>query len=165
MFLKWIDLINDKLGQFCGWFVLIITGIITFEVVARYIFDAPTTWANEISSQVFALYTLALAGTTYLYGGHINVDIILNRLSIRRRAIMDLVSYVFVLLYCGMLVYYGGIEGIRSLSLQEHTISVGGPPVYHVKMAIPIAALLVILQATAKFLRGLYFVRTGRQVS
>ncbi len=51
----------DRLGAVVATFFLISTGVVLFEIVSRYVFDAPTRWAHET--------TTFLCAAGFLYGG------------------------------------------------------------------------------------------------
>ena len=162
--LHYIDLINEKIGQGGSWLILAITVVVLYEVVARYVFNAPTIWGHESSCQLAGLYALLLGGYTYLYKGHVNVDVFVSHLKPRTQAIMEFISFIFVVLFCGVLLWYGGAHGIESVVKGEHSTSFWRPPVYHLRVAVAVAAFLIILQGLAKFIRGVYFVSTGREL-
>ena len=51
----------DALGRVVATFFLISTGIVLYEIVSRYVFDAPTRWAHET--------TTFLCAVGFLFGG------------------------------------------------------------------------------------------------
>ena len=54
-----------------------------------------------------------------------------------------------------MMVYYGGILAWESLALFEHTDSAWNPPIYPVKLTIPIGAFLLLAQGIVKLRRDI----------
>ena len=59
--MAWIDRLNTLLGEWLAWLYLVAVAITAYEVVMRYIFNAPTTWAFEL--------TVLLCAIGYLFGG------------------------------------------------------------------------------------------------
>ena len=51
----------DALGRVVATFFLVSTGIVLYEIVSRYVFDAPTRWAHET--------TTFLCAVGFLFGG------------------------------------------------------------------------------------------------
>ena len=41
-----IDAVSTAAGWLAGWFIVPITVAVTYEVIARYAFHAPTKWAR-----------------------------------------------------------------------------------------------------------------------
>lgn len=153
--LDFVDAINDWVGRVLWFSIIIITFLVLSEVVRRYFFNAPTVWGNELTQLVFAVYVVLAGGHVLRWGGHVNVDILYNHLSARARAIVDILTFVIFFLFCGMMLIYGGSLAWESLAIWERSNSAWGPPLYPVKMMIPLGALLLLLQGTAKLIRDI----------
>ena len=153
--LKNIDAINNTIGKILSYFLFLFFGLLLMEVFLRYFFNSPTVWANELSQMLFGAYAVIGGGYIFLTGGHVNVDIIYSRLGKKKRAALDIVSSVLFFLFCGMLLIYGGSLAWDSLSRFEHSQSAWNPPLYPAKLAIPLAAALLILQGLAKLIRNI----------
>ena len=153
--LKNIDAINNTIGKILSYFLFLFFGLLLMEVFLRYFFNSPTVWANELSQMLFGAYAVIGGGYILLTGGHVNVDIIYSRLGEKKRAALDIVSSVLFFLFCGMLLIYGGSLAWDSLSRFEHSQSAWNPPLYPAKLAIPLAAALLILQGLAKLIRNI----------
>ncbi len=56
--LQLIDWVGVACSRIAGWLFFAIGLMITYEVVGRYVFNAPTIWAEEMSRffQVWAVY-------------------------------------------------------------------------------------------------------------
>lgn len=153
--LDFIDAMNDWVGKILWFGIVIITLLVLSEVIRRYFFNAPTVWGNELTQLVFAVYVVLSGGYVLRWGGHVNVDILYNRFSERTRAIVDIFTFFIFFLFCGMMVVYGGSLAWESISIWERSNSAWGPPLYPVKMMIPLGALLLLLQGTAKLIRDI----------
>ena len=151
--LKIIDAINETAGKILSYFLFLFFGLLLMEVFLRYLFNSPTVWANELSQMLFGAYAVVCGGYILLTGGHVNVDIIYSRLGPKKRAALDIATSVLFFLFCGMLLTYGGSLAWDSLSRFEHSQSAWNPPLYPAKLAIPLAAVLLILQGLAKLIR------------
>ena len=146
---------SGKATSFCCGFMVL---AINYEVNMRYVFNTPTLWVTE--SVVFAgalLYVVAGAWTM-LKGQHIRVDFIYEKFSAKNRAVLDVISYFFFLIYiCGIL-WASSIYAMDSIKLLEKTGSPWNPPVYPFKAALVFGIILILLQGTAKFIRDLLFI-------
>ena len=83
-----VDWFSDVLGWLAAAAVLAIMGISAFDIVARYIFNAPTSWAIEVSGYLLVAATFLGAAYAEKKGAHINVDILVNNLSAKPRAFL-----------------------------------------------------------------------------
>jgi len=162
--LRGIDATSDWSGKILSYLLVLIVIILIYEVVARYVFDSPTVWAHEASVLAFATYSVMLGAYAHVHGTHVNMDLLYNRLSLRTRAIMDVFTFVFFLFWCGVLLWYGALFAAKAVRFLEHSTTAWGPPIFEVKLMIPLAALLIILQGIAKFIRDLSIATTGRKL-
>ena len=157
-----IDSISDWSGKILSYLILVISFIILFEVVCRYLLDNPTAWVHELSQYLFGTYAIMAGAYTLLYRAHVNMDVFYSRFSLRKKAVMDVFTSVFFFFWCGILLWYG--SKFTAGSMWEHANSAWGPPIWEFKMMIPLAAFLIILQGLAKFVRDLHISITGREL-
>ncbi len=160
-FLHLIDWINEQVGKILSYFILLIFGLLMMEVIRRYLFNAPTVWANELTQMLFGAYVILCGGYILASGGHVNVDILYSRLSRRKQALLDIITAVLFFLFSLMMVVYGGSLAWESLSTFEHSQSAWNPPIYPVKLMIPLGAGLLLLQGVAKLIRDILILVKG----
>ena len=58
--MRLISLISSWLARLAAWLFVATGAMLTFEVVARYVFSAPTIWAAEVS-QLFMMIGVFIA--------------------------------------------------------------------------------------------------------
>jgi len=162
--IKVIDSISDWTGKISSFFIIIITGVILFEIVARYIFNKPTTWAFEISLTLYGIYVALLGAYVLVTGSHVNVDILYARFSPRTKAGVNLFSWLIFFLWCGALVWTGWIRGWESLMIRESESTAFGCPIYPVKLSLAVGGSLLFLQGLAGYIRNIYTFITGRKI-
>jgi len=147
-----VDRVNDRVGWVVGLQILLVVAVIVWEVVLRYGFNAPTVWANEIMIYLTAVAYLLGGGYALLYRRHVAVDVLYARFPARLRRRLDVVTFVFFLLYAGTLIWAGWQFAWDSIKIGETTGTPWNPPIWPVKLAIPVAAVLVLLQGLANLL-------------
>jgi len=153
-----INIINEKLGVIVSFLFLPITFIAVYEVVVRYIFNNPTVWAWDMNMQLFAPLVMLSGGYVLLHDGHVAVDILVIELSPRKRAILDLFTLLILFLAMIVLIWKGTLIGFNSFVRGERTSSIWGPPLWTIKMWVPIGAFFVLLQGISKFLCNLQII-------
>lgn len=164
--LKRIDRMSEWTGKATSYLVLLLTTAISYEVVCRYVFDAPTLWAQEVSTYLFGAFFMLGGAYVMWKDGHVRVDIVYGRLSERGKAIVDLITFpIFFFLFMGILVWEGGKMAIWSWSIWEHTQSPWSPPIYPLKTIIPLAALLLLLQGARRFIQTILIIMHKRRSS
>lgn len=99
-----VSAFNRKLAMFAGWVVVIMMLTITYDVGARYLFGAPTTWSFEINRYMLILVVFLGGAWTLPAGGHVSVDIFTGTLAEKNQRRLDLVVSVIGAVY--MLVFF-----------------------------------------------------------
>jgi len=136
-----------------------------YDVIARYAFNAPTQFAFELTLFIWAYACLLGGGYVLLHRGHVNVDLFYSHLSPRGKAIIDICTAPIIFIFVGVLLWQGWTLFWNSFSFLEHSVvSRWNPPIYPVKIALPIGAALVLLQALVKLIRDIIIVAKGRMV-
>ena len=59
-FLKTIDQISEQSGKAVSFLVIFLTGVILYEIFARYLFKSPTIWAHEVAQMIYGAYVILL---------------------------------------------------------------------------------------------------------
>lgn len=159
--------IFDKLGELSGrivaWLIIPLVASLTYEVVARYGFGAPTVWAYDAAYMLYGSLFMLGAAYTLRVNGHIRTDIFYSRFSPRKKAWIDLICYLF-LFFPGMLFFFlASVEAaVHSwIILERSDYSPWRPPIYPFKTVIPLTALLLVLQGLSEFLKSLQTVLQG----
>ena len=163
--LKVVDDINDWVGKVLSFGVLFMFALVLIEVIRRYFFNSPTVWGNELTQLTFGVYVVLCGGYILRWGGHVNVDILYGRFSARGKAIVDIITFALFIMFCGMMLAYGGSLAWESVARFEHSQSAWNPPLYPVKLMIPSGAFLLLLQGVAKLARDIVTVVTGETIT
>jgi TRAP-type mannitol/chloroaromatic compound transport system permease small subunit len=158
-----IDELSSWMGKAFGWLILLLTAVVSYDVVARYVFVAPTDWAFDVSYMSYGAMFMMAGAYTLARGGHVRGDFIYSRLRPRTQAAVDLVLYfLFFLPGIAALAYSGWDFARTSWHLREHSsLTAGGPPVYPFKALIPIAGALLLVQGIAEIGRCVLCLRKG----
>lgn len=163
-FLKITDRTNDFIGNIMWVGVLLNAIIILYEVACRYFFNSPNVWTNELCQYIFAAYTVLTGGHLMRNNAHINVDILYTRFPPRMKNISNVFTFPFFLLFSGALFIVGIDFGWESLSQFEHSGSAWDPPIFLVKIMLPIGALLLLLQGFVQLIRNIQALISGENV-
>ena len=158
-----IDLVSEWSGKAVGFFILPIVGVMVFEVVSRYVFNAPTIWSTDVVIMLAGtLYIIGGAYTHYL-GGHISVETFYNLLSPRWQTVTRVaLHFPLFVLYIGVLLWVGTEFWWKSMTAGEHAGTLWNPVVWPFKLMLPLGALLILLQGLAQFVRDVRALVTGR---
>lgn len=130
----------------------IVVPVMLYEVVSRYVFDAPTTWGMELATLLFGPYFL-LGGPYLLHlRGHVNLDLVHRRLPPRWQRRADLFSHVVIMTFCAILLHASLPLALQAWEYGETSFSAWNPPIWPYKFAVPASVALLGLQSLAEFL-------------
>ncbi len=159
-----IDAFSDWSGRIVSWLIYILIMELTYDTVARYVFNAPTAWSYDISYMLYGALFMLGAPYTLLMDEHIRVEAFFERLSPRTRAIIDLAGYlVFFFPSVGALTFFGIEFAADAWRLRETSHTFWAPPIYPLKTLIPLAAFMLLMQGAAKFIRIIFFITRGEK--
>ncbi len=141
---------------------MLLAAIVFGNVVARYGFNYPIKWAPELAYFLYGAAFMLAGACVLLWGEHTRVDILVCRFSPRRQATIEVITSVAFWLFCGTLLYQGTMMAWKSLSILETAGTYWDPPLYPLKVVIPLSAFLILLQGAAKLIRDLNIVIKGK---
>ncbi|GAA0793663.1 TRAP transporter small permease [Marinobacterium sediminicola] len=120
--------------------------MITYEVIARYIFLAPTIWVEDLSllCQIWA----SCMGASWLlqHQALIRIDILTTRFGPHMRVFAELWSLLVVALFSAWVAWYGTELVIESIAMGSASASMLGLPMWITKSAIPVGFGLLFVQ-------------------
>ena len=160
-----IDGFSNLTGKLISLAMLLLVGMISYEVCARYLFNAPTAWVYKSSYMVNGSAFMLGCAYALLKGAHIRTDIFWERYSERRKGIIDLLSYL-VLFFPAMftLMAISIDDAWLSYSIGERSQeSVWRAIMWPFRATIPLAALLFMIQGISEALKCWYQIRFGRE--
>lgn len=89
-----------RLAEIAGVLVLLgMTVIVCYEVISRYVFNAPTVWVTEISTYMFVAVVFLGLAVAQRAGSHIQVEILVTILSESRKRWLEAVGLWVGLLF------------------------------------------------------------------
>jgi TRAP-type mannitol/chloroaromatic compound transport system permease small subunit len=150
-----IDGLNEWMGRFWGAAILLVTVAVVWEVVSRTFFTQATTWANETTIYLSAMAYLIGGGYALKHRRHVRIDVVYQMFSEPAKRRLDMLAFVFFVLYVGALLWVGADMAWTSFQQSEGTGTPWNPRIWPVKLAIPLAALLLLLQGIADVIREL----------
>ncbi|MDM8165733.1 TRAP transporter small permease subunit [Roseovarius sp.] len=154
MVIRAIDGLNEVVGRIVAVVAIIFAAIIIFDVVMRYAFSEPTRWAFDVSKQLFGFYFVLLGGYALRHGAHVKVDILTEKFGPGTRRVVDLLGYViFFFPFAWVFLTRSWEFAARSWAQGEVTYGAIQMPVYPLKMAMCVAAGLLLLQGIAEVLK------------
>jgi len=136
-----------------GVIIIFIMLVMSAHVLMRYFLLMPIKWAVEITEYTMVWITFLGAAWVLKDGGHIRIDIILNRLEPRQQAVLNTVTSFIMAAICLFLTVYGSIVTYDSLVRGAARTYLYATPLWILLICIPIGSFFLFIQAT-KTARG-----------
>lgn len=148
-----IDAISEKTSKAVSLLIFLMMVITTVEVVGRYVFNHPTSWAWPLNRQLFGVFILFAGIYTMSKEDHIKVEIFYDHFSPKMKKIARWIAMATFLCFMIALVLQGSRMGWNSLIVREKLTGAFPIPLYPLKLLIPIAAFLFLLEGIVVFSR------------
>ncbi len=163
VFANIIDGLSKWTGKLVAWVIIPNVLALVYEVVARYILNSPTIWSYDVTYFLYGSHFLLGAAYVLSVDAHIRIDIISSHLSVRTRAVIDLVGYLLLFFPVVIaLVYAGGQYVLQSFEMGERSgLSPWRPYLYPYKAVITMSFVLLLLQGIACFVRNINLLARG----
>lgn len=158
-----IDSVSAFIGRGVAWLALAIVLLQFALVVARYLFGVGSIWVTESVTYGHAALFLLASAWTLRSGGHVRVDIFYADASPRRRAWIDLLGTLLLLMPFALALLWLSVPfAARSWAILERSPEASGLPlVFVLKTLMPVFALMLALQGIAQAIRSVAVLRTG----
>ena len=153
LLMQTIDAVSEWLGKLCAWCLFAIGFFITFEVLMRYVFNAPTIWVDEIS-RVLQVWVVFLA-TPYVlkHREMISIDVLLRDPNTLRRRLAESFSIVVLFVFISVAVYYGFELWLKATLAGHTTDTYLAPPKWFTHAPVWVGGTLLLLQAVTQLVR------------
>lgn len=151
--LSLIDRLNQALGLLAAWLFFLTGAMISYEVIARYFFHAPTIWAAELSQLALLWGTFIAMATLLRRRQHIQISILTDKLGRRGTNIAEGLSFLLIGLFCLVPIVYGWRIAFESFERGRSTGTMLNIPNWWSEVVIPIGFALLLLQCIAELLR------------
>jgi TRAP-type mannitol/chloroaromatic compound transport system permease small subunit len=148
-----------RLNVLAGMTVAPLAGIITllvlYEVLMRYILSAPTSWTAEVENYLQIAMVMLGGGYALHHGGHVRVDVLYRNFGDRGKAWVDVFTALCVLASMAPVIYYGVELSWEALETGQTSVTAAEIILWPSMVTVPIGAGLVVVQALASGLSAL----------
>lgn len=147
------DIFSLVLSRIAMILVAFIVIVMFYEVVSRYLFSAPTLWANELSLWIAAFVFLMAGQYAMQQRSHIRIYVIYDVMPRWMQKTSDIVSLLVIVGFAFALVWGGWNDAETRLLRMETFGTAWDPPIPGVvKPAILVLIVLVAVQAISNLI-------------
>ncbi len=154
MFFRYIDSLNELVGRIVSVVAVVFAAIIIYDVFMRYVMNAPTRWAFDVTKMMYGFYFVLLGGYALRHQAHVRVDLVTEALAPTARRIVEILGYlIFFFPFSWVFLTRSYEFAMRSYVQGETTYGSVQLPVYPLKIAMAVAAALLMLQGISEVLK------------
>ena len=135
--------LNKVLNLLAGLSMTVMVVLTTYQVIARYIFNAPSTWSEELVGYLFGWSTML--GATIVSGerGHMNIPVVIDHFSPTMRKAFNIFAEVIAFIFSATILVFGGFQ-VSKLAMGQQTSSLGvAVGVFY--WVMPICGLIILV--------------------
>lgn len=151
---KYIDMMNEFIGQVTSFLVIPLVGVVFYEVLMRYAFNAPTVWGFEMTAFIYGVHYMLGLALTEGRGGHVTVGVITDRLPKKVQALLGIITslVIFMPVWICMAIWSWDYA-ITSTMQGELNSTSWAPPVWPLKILMAIGFTALLLQGLSTLFR------------
>lgn len=149
-----IDRLNEFVGRWLAWLVLVAVLVSAGTATVRKAFDVSSNALLEIQWYLYAAIFLLAAGYTMLRGEHVRIDVVLSRFSRRTQTKIEIFGiFAFLLPFVAIVVWLAFPLVIRSFVTGEVSSNEGGLIRWPVFALLPVGFVLLGLQGISEAIK------------
>ena len=157
---RWIDAINERIGQCIYWLVLATVLISAANATVRKLFNYSSNSFLEIQWYLFSAIFLFCAGYTLKHNEHVRIDIITARFSAKVRAGIDIFGTLFFLLpMAGLILWLSWPLFVEAYTRNEVSTNAGGLIIWPARLMVPVGFFLLMAQGLSELIKRIAFLQ------
>jgi len=170
-----IDPFNRMIGRIVMYGIFVMMGILLWSSISK-VFFVPSLWTLEMAQFAMVAYYVLGGPYSIQMGSNVRMDLIYGEMNDRRKAAIDAMTVVFLLVYLGFLLYggiastayslgYFGSEpigffaglatGSEELGFLERSPTSWRPYLWPVKLIMVIGIFLMLLQVLCELAKDI----------
>ncbi len=149
-----IDALSLNVNKVVIWLVLLATLVSAGNALVRFtLHNSSNAWL-ELQWIMFGAIFLLGASYTFMKNGHVRVDVLYGKYPPRVKVWVDLLGTLFFLIPSAVVILLASLPWVaNSISTREMSPDAGGLPYWPIKLLIPVAFALLILQAVSEVIK------------
>jgi TRAP-type mannitol/chloroaromatic compound transport system permease small subunit len=166
---NWLDKIMFKLGDAASVFFLFTVVITFYEIVMRYVFNAPTIWVHETATFIGGVLFVLGGSYALATNRHVRVVLLYDSVSKRTQKLLNIFHHIMGLIFTASLIYasYFMADGAFYTPWGEPRLETSGSawdPAYpaYTKLIILIVFIIMFFQFLLHLIQELVGIR-GRK--
>ncbi len=159
--MRWIDKITELFGKISSYLVLILSLLVVYDAMSRYLFKDGSVALQELEWHIFDIIFLLGLSWALKADEHVRVDIFYAKFSDKTKAIVNIISMLLLIIPFSILIIYFGSNFVYLSYLQGEISSDPGGLCcrYVIKSFILVGFILLSLQAISELIKNIKILR------
>ena len=159
-----IDKFSKWIGNIVCWILMPLIFAMTYEVLARKLFLAPTIWAYDISRFLYGALFMLGAGYALSRGVHIRADFLYRNFKTKNQGLIDF--WLYLLFYFpGLIVFLYMTIGYVGESIQRGERGMDTtwmPYMWPIKTCLLIGIIFLLIQGISELFKSYWAATRGK---
>ncbi|SJL84288.1 TRAP transporter small permease [Vibrio palustris] len=138
-----LKLFVDRLiSWICITIIGVMTVLVTYQVISRYLFDSPSGVSEVLSRYLFIW--LIFLGSAYVFGlrEHMSITFVKDKFSEKTKVYLDMFIELIILVFgCSIMIFGGYNTAIRQMWQQDSALQIPMGMIYSI---IPIGGVIIL---------------------
>ena len=159
-----IDKFSKIVGSIVCWILMPLIFAMTYEVLARKLFLAPTIWAYDISRFLYGALFMLGAGYALSKGVHIRADILYRNFKVKTQGIVDTTLYI-LFYFPGLLFFFYMTTGFVQESIMRNERGMDTtwmPYMWPIKSCLWFGIIFLLVQGISELFKSYYAMIKGK---
>ena len=158
---SFFDLVISYVSKITSFLLMLMILNVFIDVIMRYFFHNSSVAMQEMEWHLFSIVILYGVGVALKDDGHVRVDFLYERYSLRSKALINIFGTLFFLLPLTLLVTFGSIEFVLdAYEIGEISGDPGGlTHRWIIKSMIPTAMIFLIFSAVGYVIKNINLYR------
>jgi len=154
-YVRYTDAFSTKIGKFAMYICLGMIAVLLHESISRTFFGLSRIWTVEVAQFTMAAYYFLGGAYTLIIGGHVRMDLIYGRWSVKQKAFADAITFAALLFYV-VYLFIGGLDGvIYAVVYKQINFSSWKPPMAPIKIIMLFGIVVMLLQVVSEFFKDI----------
>lgn len=151
-----IDAFTTKQGEFTSMLILPLLGVVIYEVIMRYGFNAPTTWGFEATAFLYGMHYMFGVSYTDVKKGHVQVDIFSSLAPKKMQAALGALTTIVLFMPVMICMTVASTKfAITSVEGLERNSTSWAPVIYPFKIIMALCFAMLLLQGISNLIKDL----------
>lgn len=154
-FVRVVDSMNRRIGRVMMYGIFVMMGILLWSSISKTFF-LPSLWTLEMAQFAMVAYYMLGGPYSIQMGSNVRMDLIYGEWSDRKKAQIDAMTVLFLIVYLVFLLWGGWESLMYSFKYGgERSSSVWRPYMWPIKSIMVLAIFLMLLQAISEFFKDI----------